>query len=65
MAIFGKNGNLESTSKEAVAPLMSVAAPPTLWLWKFENSNSGILLKIVDFEKLRNYFQGDKSIQPI
>ena len=48
---------LEFTSKEAAAPLMSVAAP--LWSWKFREKNSKFwiflqILKIMEnFEKLR------------
>ena len=58
IAIIGKKMEiLEFTSKEAAAPLMSVAAP--LWLWKFQKKiqNFGFFLQILkimeNFEKLR------------
>ena len=45
-----KNGSLEFTSKEAAAPLMSVAVP--LWFWKFREKN----LKFWSiFAKFENY----------
>ena len=49
---------LEFTSKEAAAPLMSVAVP--LWFWKFREKNSKLWiffanLKIIEnFENLRS-----------
>ena len=48
---------LEFTSKEAVAPLISMAAP--FWFWKFRERNSKFwiflqILKIMEnFEKLQ------------
>ena len=44
---------LEFTSKEAAAPLMSLAAP--LWFWKFwkQIENFGIFFR--NFESFENY----------
>ena len=50
-----KMGILEFTSKEAAAPLMSLAAP--LWFWKFREINSkfGIFFaNFENYEKLRS-----------
>ena len=48
-----KMENLEFTSNEAAAPLMSVAAP--LWFWKFwkQIENFGIFFR--NFESFENY----------
>ena len=58
MEILGKKKEIsEVTSKEAAAPLMSVAAP--LWFWKFWEKIKffGFFLKILkimeNFEKLQ------------
>ena len=54
MEILGKKMEiLEFTSKEAAAPLISVAAP--LWFWKFweKNQNFGIFSQ--NFENLENF----------
>ena len=63
MAILGKN---EFTSKEAVAPLMSLAAP--LWFWKFWNKilDFGIFSEILEIMKILKIlswnFQSRKQI---
>ena len=44
---------LEFTSKEAAAPLMSLAAP--LWFWKFWEKNSRFWNFFPDFEFFENF----------
>ena len=44
---------LEFTSKEAAAPLMSLAAP--LWFWKFWKKNLDFGILFGNFEFFENY----------
>ena len=48
-----KMKNLEFTSKEAAAPLMSLAAP--LWFWKFWKKILDFGISFRNFEFFENY----------